>query len=239
MEIIGNSYIAKTGEDQMHVNRYVFAGQLLKENRAKLVLDAACMHGYGSFILSHFIDKIVAIDIDKNAVIQAKKEYASDNIEYRVDNCLHPNFSENYFDGAVCFEIIEHLDEDEQRKFLSILKKIVKPYGLIIISTPDRFIGKPKIFKQEDHKKELTKDELNNLLGLYFNSHKFYGQFRLKQNVLIPMFLRRLILGVVKRAFRSSFGKRIGLSNFLDYKIYSLSENETAAALLVVCKNQK
>ena len=79
-------------------------------------------------------------------------------------------FKDNSFDGIVSHHVIEHIDDD--RLFLSEIKRTLKSGGFAIIGTPNRkrlsraftelFTGKRK-FPWWEHKREYTKKDLQNL----------------------------------------------------------------------------
>lgn len=156
-----------------HWHRYMLATDFLK---GKKVIDMACGEGYGSHYLSRFAKKIVALDLDENAIINARNKYSSDNLSYEVGSVLdvpHPDAS---FDLVVSFETIEHLHEQDQKKYLSEIKRLLKPEGLLLVSTPDRHRTDRFTEKNAYHLKELYREEFIDLLGNYFSNINIYYQ---------------------------------------------------------------
>lgn len=47
-------------------------------------------------------------------------------------------FSEGYFDLCLSFDEIEHVWKGTEEKFLKVLFRMVRPGGLIILSTPNK-----------------------------------------------------------------------------------------------------
>lgn len=146
-----------------HLARYLFAGQFVKE---KIVLDAGCGSGYGSFIISKygFAKKIYSVDISTEALSYARRKYNCDNIIYSLDNVERlSNFHDKTIDVVLAFEIIEHLNKQEL--FLKRVLKCLKENGLLIISTPNKYripAGNPY------HTREYTSNEFKKLLRKYF-----------------------------------------------------------------------
>lgn len=117
-----------------HVARYKFASRYAK---GKVVLDISCGTGYGSKILHDGgASKVFGVDISSEAINFALSKYKGDGLDFRVGDILNIDFPDNYFDIAVCFETIEHVKNQE--KALSELLRVLKPDGLLVISSPNR-----------------------------------------------------------------------------------------------------
>ena len=46
----------------------------------------------------------------------------------------------NIFDVVMCFEAIEHIEEHD--RLLSAVKRLLKEYGVFIVSTPNKLNGR-------------------------------------------------------------------------------------------------
>ena len=144
-----------------HLIRYKLAGEFVK---GKKILDIACGSGYGAKILADFgAEEVTAVDIDKDVIQKAKKNFPKENIKYTVGDCLDTGFENKKFDIIVSFETIEHLKN--QDKYLEEMKRIVKDDGLVVISTPNR-----EIFgnKNPYHTREFTREEFEGIIKKYF-----------------------------------------------------------------------
>jgi len=87
-------------------------------------------------------------------------------------------FRDNYFDVVISFDVLEHLSETDQGKFIHELRRVLKPEGTLIIGCPNAKVSmKNNLF----HLKELTMSELQYLLYQYFNDVKIFGQDLMKQ----------------------------------------------------------
>lgn len=79
---------------------------------------------------------------------KAKDKYALDmevnklykNIHYIEVSALKIPFKSNYFDQVFAFDVLEHIEEGKETKFLSELIRVCKKNGEIILSTPSKFI---------------------------------------------------------------------------------------------------
>ena len=149
-----------------HLHRYKIAEMLCTNKR---VLDIACGEGYGTNLLSKFADKVVGIDIDEQTIVKAKLKYTSKNIEFFQGDTSNIPFPESTFDIIISFETIEH--HDKHHEMIKELKRVLKPNGIVIISTPDKHIYTDlKETKNKFHIKELYKDEFISLIRSYFSN---------------------------------------------------------------------
>jgi len=174
-----------------HVERYKFASRYIK---GKEVLDLSCGTGYGSRILyDSGAKKVVGVDISSETINFAYAKYKVNGLEFKVGNVLNIDFPENYFDVITCFETIEHVQN--QKKALMELRRILKPMGLLIISSPNRKLTSPgKSINDRPnnpfHKKEYSTGEFILALDRYFKILEVYGQRSINRLFLLPFFER-------------------------------------------------
>ena len=147
-----------------HLHRYAFATELIKE---KKVLDIACGDGYGSNLMAKEANEVYGIDIDSKTINEAKVKYQKKNLSFVEGSIENIQLPAATFEAVVCFETIEHIDNHD--KAISEIKKILKPDGVLIISTPEKgnYTDKPGN-RNPFHKKELTESEFVDLLKKYF-----------------------------------------------------------------------
>lgn len=163
---------------QQHLNRYVFAGVFVKN---KIVLDIACGTSYGAYyLLGKGAKYLVGIDISSDIINYATRKYAGVGklCFIRADAISLP-FPDSYADIIVSFEIIEHLEDQEE--FLSECKRVLKSDGLFICSTPNKKVSSPYTEKPEKpvnpyHVKEFYPNEFSDLLCRHFGNVNLYGQ---------------------------------------------------------------
>lgn len=155
-----------------HYHRYSMALSWVK---GLDVLDAACGEGYGSHMMSSVAKSVTGVDIAKDAIAHAKKHYHEPNLQFIEANVLSMDLPDNSFDVVVSFETLEHLGEQEE--LLAEFRRVLKPDGVLIISTPDKKEYSDKMdFDNEFHVKELYRDEFAALLSPHFKNTKWYGQ---------------------------------------------------------------
>lgn len=173
MEFTGERFVPEiTGEiESEHVARYVFAAGLCAGKR---VLDIACGEGYGSAMLAQVAAETVGVDIDPATVDHANRIYARAGLSFTVGSCDEIPAKRHAFDVVVSFETIEHIED--HARFLREVRRVLRPGGLFICSTPDTTVylsGKPR---NPYHLKELSADEFESLLSKRFEHTAHFGQ---------------------------------------------------------------
>jgi len=156
-----------------HLARYYFALQFVKGKR---VLDAACGSGYGSAMLAEAAGSVIGIDISGEAIGYARANFAAAaaagaEIDFSEGDCLALPLNDHSVDVAVAFEIVEHIKDASE--FLRELRRVLRPDGLLILSTPNR------LYYTEDrgeinpfHEREYTFTELNTLIDPFYRHRR-------------------------------------------------------------------
>jgi SAM-dependent methyltransferase len=135
LKFTGERYTpSEQGEIRLeHYHRYALALSLAK---SKMVLDVACGEGYGSALLSETASEVVGLDISQEAVAHASKVYQGRaNLQFLQKSAFDTGLPDDSFDLVVSFETIEHLLE--QGQMLTELRRVLKPDGLLLISSPN------------------------------------------------------------------------------------------------------
>ena len=148
-----------------HLHRYKIAEMFCKD---KSVLDIACGEGYGTNLLSKLAKTVAGVDIDNQTILEAKIKYTSPNIQFAQGDTSNIPFPDSTFDVVVSFETIEHHDKHDE--MIKEIKRVLKPNGIIIISTPDKYVYTDlKGTINKFHIKELYKKEFIDLIKTYFS----------------------------------------------------------------------
>ena len=116
-----------------HVHRYLCARAYCQ---GKAVLDVASGEGYGSALLAVTAERVIGVDLAAEAVAHAQARYRRPNLEFRQGSCIAIPLPDASFDVVVSFETIEHIDQHEA--MLAEIKRVLKPDGLLIISSPEK-----------------------------------------------------------------------------------------------------
>ncbi|MAT44343.1 MAG: hypothetical protein CL609_18580 [Anaerolineaceae bacterium] len=159
---------------KMFLANYVWASQFVED---KIILDCACGSGYGSDILSNRANQVIGADVDFGIINYAKKNYPKSNIQFHNFSSIAIPYPDNYFDVIVSFDTIEHVIDDD--KMLLEFKRVTKPDGIIIISTPLRYYridqGDKELF-DNTHIREYSAYEWCNLLTHFFQHGDFFSR---------------------------------------------------------------
>jgi len=136
MEFTGERVVPGKVEPDLlneHLSRYYFARPLVE---GLCALDLGCGTGYGSAVLAQSAQKVLALDVSLESVAFARKHYPTLNTEFLVSDCRRISLGAETVDAVVCFEVIEHLAEQEA--LLEEVRRVLRPNGLLVISTPNR-----------------------------------------------------------------------------------------------------
>lgn len=163
-----------------HLHRYAVAAELVA---GKTVLDIACGEGYGTALLAEKALHITGVDIEKTVVDRARTKYTIPNIRFETGAVEKIPAPDHSFDVVVSFESLEHTDQ--QDAMLQEIKRVLKPGGLLILSTPEKKNYSDKTgYQNPFHKKELYRHELEALLKKYFIRHDILAQQMITASVI-------------------------------------------------------
>lgn len=141
----------------LHLARYRFALDFAKN---KDVLDIACGMGYGTYLLSKEANQVFGLDVSKDVVDYAMRNYSSKNVIFIVGNAQNFNIKQQ-FDLIVSFETIEHIPNPSD--FLKNVSNHLKDDGIFIISTPNEWGTLTKY-----HLFDFSYDDIKQLTSKYF-----------------------------------------------------------------------
>jgi len=158
------------------INRYKFSLNYI--NEGDICLDAACGTGYGSLLISQKAKRVIGLEISDHALQYAQERYQNDRIEFRKADLTRPfDLPDDYFDVIVSVETLEHISNHDA--MLSEFRRVLKPGGLMIMTTVDHYIYSEKGgIKNKFHIGELTKKELLELISRYFKPEELYGHLK-------------------------------------------------------------
>ena len=157
-----------------HMQRYALARRFA---RGLQVLDCACGEGYGTAYLAQEAAHVTGLDISTEAVTLCRQTFAGiDNIDFQMGDMARIPFSSASFDLVVCFEAIEHVDTDKQDRALAEMRRVLKPEGILLISTPDRLVGEKRGYANPFHVAKMMVTEFSEKLGHHFTHIALYSQ---------------------------------------------------------------
>ena len=186
-----------------HEARYLFAGNFVT---GKDVLDVACGTGIGTAYLRKVGARTcIGLDIDKAAVDYATATYR--NCSFAEGEATRLALGDNSIDVVVSFETIEHVKD--QPRFLAECERVLRPGGLLICSTPNRFVSR----WWEDnpfHVRELHISEFEQLVNALFVDVQLHMQSAIFYwiHVVRLLVLRGLDKLELKNALKTMMGRQ-------------------------------
>jgi SAM-dependent methyltransferase len=152
-----------------HRARYAFA--LRHQLTGQTVLDVACGSGFGLRMLSATRARAIGIDYDRRTLVKIRAEDAR-LVQADATRLPLPPAS---IDQVVSFETLEHVPD--ARALVHELRRVLKPGGRLMLSTPNRAFGPPQLHTGNPfHIREFTADELRALLQECFDEVQLFGQ---------------------------------------------------------------
>lgn len=198
----------------------------LDPKRGESILELGCGSGYYSKKIVSRKAILTTTDISENYVKQTKKFVGkSGRANYLVADATKLLFNSNSFDKVLFTEVIEHIPNYE--KSLKEIKRVLKPGGQLIISTPSRYSPmniaynikrKIKKFTFNEHVHEFTPHEFVELVGKYLEVKRL--EF---SNILVPypfdqLFLKtnsRKIIKILKLI--EKYGRKNSITKYLGW----------------------
>jgi SAM-dependent methyltransferase len=184
--------LANTGERLMtdnqtetaieHLHRYALACGLAT---GLDVLDIACGEGYGSNLLAGCAKSVVGVDVAADSVAHAAAKYRRHNLRYAHGSATAVPLPDAAVDLVVSFETIEHLREHDE--MLSELRRVLRPGGRVIISSPDRrYYSEAAGYTNPFHLRELSCEEFRELIARFFPHSRLFRQRIVKGSLIVP-----------------------------------------------------
>lgn len=186
MDWTGERFVSGLGGEIRleHHHRYLAAAPLCV---GRDVLDIASGEGFGSAMLARVARSVVGVDRDADAVAFANEHYRCDRgtLRFAVGECARIPLEDGSVDVVVSFETIEHIGEHD--RFLDEVRRVLRPGGLFVCSTPDRDVYRSGDDPNEFHQKELNAAEFGGLMRDRFARVEVYGQRIVAGSWLLPV----------------------------------------------------
>jgi len=167
-----------------HLHRYAATQNIVCN---KTVLDIASGEGYGSFLLSLNAAFVYGVDIAGTAVQHAQEKYATrrNNLAFKQGSTSKIPLETGSIDVVVSFETIEHHDEHEQ--MMAEIKRVLKPGGLLVISSPNKTVYSKVVRENPYHVKELEFEEFMAFMKSHFTHTAFFEQRFAAGSLITPI----------------------------------------------------
>ena len=165
-----------------HYHRYLFSRGFCRERD---VLDVASGEGYGAAQLAQVARHVVGIEYAGTTARNAAANFPRPNLFFVQGDARSLPLSEASFDVVTSFETIEHFDRQED--FVAEVRRVLRPEGCFIVSTPDREIYSPPDAPPNPfHVHEFDRQEFLDLLHRHFRYVSLVRQRPLLASSLVP-----------------------------------------------------
>lgn len=114
-----------------HLGRYWYAIKKLELKANDKVIDFGCGRGYGTYLLSLYS---CAIGVDIN--IEYREDARAMFGDYFYDPDVIETLGIEIYDKAICTEVIEHVEQPEQKIIINRIASWLKPFGKILLTFP-------------------------------------------------------------------------------------------------------
>jgi ubiquinone/menaquinone biosynthesis C-methylase UbiE len=127
-------YSERTRKSKKHMMRYI---KFLRKGHQKL-LDVGC--GEGHYVRDAIEEGIDAYGID---ISSYALENALDTVKERISfgSITQIPFADYEFDVMTAFDVIEHIHPKDTLKAVAEIRRVLKPGGIVIMTTPSSSFG--------------------------------------------------------------------------------------------------
>lgn len=143
--VTGERTVPDVPDENYWFQRHVAMYDHVAHRVSGTILDAGCGEGYGLAILHGAGARgVIGVDVDPVVADHARRRYGHDGIPdidvVEADLYDLPLVADT-LDGAVCLQVVEHLTDPSEA--LAELVRVVRPGGLLAVSTPNRTTFSP------------------------------------------------------------------------------------------------
>lgn len=140
LPLTGERTVPGIAEENYWFRRHeVVYGALAARCAGAVVLEAGCGEGYGADLLAAVAARVLALDHDAAAAVHVHRRYRRVDVA-RTDLVALP-VRDRSCDVVVSLQVIEHLWE--QQRFLRECRRVLRPGGALLVSTPNRITFSP------------------------------------------------------------------------------------------------
>jgi 2-polyprenyl-3-methyl-5-hydroxy-6-metoxy-1,4-benzoquinol methylase len=128
-----------------HQTKLLAVQKYLPPIKTDVCLDVGCGSGIVSSFLGKSAGRVLGIDCSPAAIDFATRQYATDNVSFRlgyIDKTLDEDGS---VDKIYCFEVIEHVFLAQAGEMLGAFHRVLKPGGAVLLTTPNTHSAWPLI----------------------------------------------------------------------------------------------
>jgi ubiquinone/menaquinone biosynthesis C-methylase UbiE len=146
--------------------------------RTSRVLDIACGDGVMTYRMRQAGIEVVGLDLELLAMRLARDQLTKRGVDGTLfvrASCMAMPFADGSFDGAVAMELIEHIDPALNGTFLAEIRRVLKPNGVVVITTPHK--QTPEL-RSAYHTQEFSGNGLKGLVATSFDAVEVLAYYK-------------------------------------------------------------
>ncbi len=218
-------------KSEFHIRRIDLTVTLIREAVSLMqdtpqILDLGCGQGHITEKIrqSFNIAQVTGLDYSVSAIEYAHEHFPQ--IDFAVGDAYDSPYSPMYFDVVVCNNLWEHVPDP--LFLLSRIKRIIKPSGYLVLSTPSRYRvgnlvrvlkGDPVAFMSKHHVTEYTVGQVKEQLA--------YGGFEVRKILSKPISVGSLKANATRWVL-SKLISMVGSHHQLEATVFYLAQEATS-----------
>lgn len=115
------------------LSRYQFAAEMACQKGT--IIELGCSSGIGAPFLSQKMDSYTGVDLDEQALLNAKKNFPSSKFNFIYDDFMGKNFGT--FDAVVSLDVVEHILPEFEEIYFNTVFQHLNNDGICVIGTPN------------------------------------------------------------------------------------------------------
>lgn len=136
------------------------------------VLELGCGEGIGASLLAESAASVVAVDYSEEALRVACERHGASNVDFTQMKIPPIDFRDRSFDAAVCFQMIEHLEEPGE--LVAEVGRVLRDDGVALFATVNK---DETITDNPYHIHEFSAGDFEELLKAHFGTVEMFGVF--------------------------------------------------------------
>tara|TARA_B100000686_G_C16616571_1_gene876811 strand:+ start:376 stop:1053 length:678 start_codon:yes stop_codon:yes gene_type:complete len=155
------------------LSRYKFVSKMLEGK--KNVLEVGCGDGWFSRVVKQTVKNLTLSDSDKIFIQDAKKRKKG---RWKFSYMIHDmtkNSTRLKYDGIYLLDVFEHIEKENEKKFIKNIIYSLSKNGVVIIGVPSLEFQKYVKNPDPTHVNCKTSDQLKKFLSRFFNNTFFFS----------------------------------------------------------------
>jgi SAM-dependent methyltransferase len=157
------------------LSRYKFVSKMLEGSAS--VLEIGCQEGLGTTLVAKSVGRMVAVDFYRPHIQSCLERLAPHcpNVTFRGHDMIDGPVAEG-FRAAYTLDVLEHIDPDQEHRFMANLVASLDPKGIAVIGLPSaEFQPHASPASRAGHVNCKTGQELRTFCARYFDHVFMFG----------------------------------------------------------------